>query len=358
MNVDYKPELPEETHPIVIIGAGSIVRDAHLPAYSQAGFKVHGIWNRSPDPARTLAEEYGISHVYESYEQALAEAPEGTIWDLTLPANLFVEYLEKLPDGAPVLIQKPMGENIDEAKQILEVCQRKKLRAAINFQMRFAPFIMAAKDLIDRGVIGELRDVEARITSYTPWDHFPFLQHVPRLEIVYHSVHHIDCIRSFLGDPSGVYAKTLTYPELPDLPETRSSIILDYGQTVRANIQTNHSHRYGSKHQESYFKWEGTKGAIKARMGLLMNYPKGAPDCFEYCQLNEDGTPGEWQEIALEGSWFPEAFIGAMAQVMRHVEGSLDTMPTSVEDALKTMACVEAAHTSSRDGGVPINQYL
>ena len=358
MDIAYQPELPKQTHPIVIIGAGSIVRDAHLPAYRKAGFNVHGIWNRSLLPAQALADEYGISCVYESYDEALAHAPDNTIWDLTLPANLFAEYLEKLPDNAPVLIQKPMGENIEEARQILEVCQRKKLRAAINFQLRFAPFIMAAKDLIDKGVIGELRDIEARITSYTPWDHFPFLQHVPRLEIVYHSVHHIDCIRGFLGDPVGVYAKSIKHPELPDLPETRSSIILDYGESIRANIQTNHFHKFGSKHQESYFKWEGSKGAIKARMGLLMNYPTGIPDCFEYCQLDKDGSPGEWQEVSLEGSWFPEAFIGSMAQVMRHVEGTLDAMPTSVEDALRTMACVEAAHTSSHQGGVPIQQYL
>ncbi|MCP5115725.1 MAG: Gfo/Idh/MocA family oxidoreductase, partial [bacterium] len=287
-----------------------------------------------------------------------APAPGGTIWDFALPATLFADYLEPLPDGSPVLIQKPMGEDIAEAHRILEVCRRKGLRAAINFQLRFAPFVMAAKHLIDTGVIGDLLDMEIRATIHTPWDHFPFLQNVPRLEIVYHSIHHIDCIRHFLGDPLGVHAKTLRHPDLPDLPESRSSIILDYGERARANIQTNHFHKFGAKHQESYIKWEGSKGAIKATMGLLMNYPSGVPDRFEYCQLDAGGSPGEWREVTLEGSWFPEAFAGSMAQVMRHVEGTLENMPTSGEDAIRTMACVEAAYTSSDQGGVPINQYL
>ena len=35
--------LPRTERPIVIVGAGGIVRDAHLPAYRLAGFRVHGI---------------------------------------------------------------------------------------------------------------------------------------------------------------------------------------------------------------------------------------------------------------------------------------------------------------------------
>jgi predicted dehydrogenase len=189
----------------------------------------------------------------------------------------------------------------------------------------------------------------------TPWDHFPFLRSVKRLEILYHSVHHIDCIRHFLGDPQGIHAKTLTHPEL-DMPSSRSAFILDYGERVRANIQTNHFHKYGPKHQESYIKWEGTKGAIKATMGLLMNYPEGVPDVFEVCTF-ENGRP-VWETVPIEGSWFPHAFVGAMAQVMRAADGEQDALVTPVEDSIRTMACVEAAYASSAAGGVDPRSFF
>tara|TARA_B100001013_G_C24551513_1_gene418822 strand:+ start:95 stop:247 length:153 start_codon:yes stop_codon:yes gene_type:complete len=48
----------------------------------------------------------------------------------------------------------------------------------------------------------------------------------------------------------------------------------------------------------------------------------------------------------LEGSWFPDAFIGPMASIMRFKEGA-DVLPTSVEGAIKTMQLVEAAYQSS-----------
>jgi predicted dehydrogenase len=342
---------PQKLHSICIIGAGSIVRDAHMPAYRLAGFNVHSITNRNRAAAEALALEYGIGSVVDTVDDLIAQAPENAIYDLTLPAHLFADILRKLPRGAAVLIQKPMGEDLETAREILDVCRERELVAAINFQLRFAPYVVAAKQLIDTGEIGELRDMEIRVTAETPWDHFPFLKSVPRLEIVYHSVHHIDCIRHFLGNPGGIYAKTLTHPEL-DMPESRSSIIMDYGSTVRANIQTNHFHRFGTKHQESYIKWEGTKGAIKARMGLLMNYPDGAPDALEICRLDAAGKAREWEAVPFEGTWFPHAFIGAMEQVMRAAEGQGDALITSVEDAYRTMACVEAAHESSTAGGV------
>ena len=345
----YKPVLPSHPRPICIVGAGSIVRDAHLPAYKIAGFPVHSITNRTRSQAEAIAKEWDIPFVRDTVEELIASAPRNAVFDIALPADKFTDVLRLLPEGSPVLIQKPMGETMEQAREILTICRERRLVAAINFQLRFAPFVMAARDLISRGVIGELRDMEIRVTVETPWDHFPFLKNVPRLEIVYHSVHHLDCIRHFLGNPKGIYAKTLRHPEL-DMPESRTAMILDYGDTIRANIQTNHFHRFGPRHQESYIKWEGTEGAIKAKMGLLMNYPNGVPDLFEVCTFQK-GDP-VWEEIPLEGSWFPHAFVGAMAQVMRAADGDASAMVTSVEECIHTMAGVEAAYQSSAKGGV------
>jgi len=119
---------------------------------------------------------------------------------------------------------------------------------------------------------------------------------------------------------------------------------------VRTNIFTNHSHSFGAEKQQSYIKFEGSKGAIRITMGLSMDYPKGAPDVFEYF-MNDDNSG--WQTMPIEGGWFPHAFIGSMAQVMLAAEGSITTPDNSVEDCIYTMACVEAAYQSSEQGGVP-----
>lgn len=356
IDIKYKPELPETEQPIIIIGAGGIVTDAHLPAYKIAGFKVHGIVNRTKARAEKVAAEFNIPNVYNSVAEAVELAPANVVYDLTIMPEQYLETLKQLPNGSAVLIQKPMGDDFNQAKEILELCRTKNLKAAINFQLRYAPFVSAAKYLIDNGLIGELYDMEVRVTVKTPWELFPHVMVHPRLEILYHSIHYIDLIRSFVGNPKSVFAKSLKHPS-KKLSSSRTTMILDYGDTLHAVINTNHDHDFGLQNQESFVKWEGTKGAVLAKFGVLMDYPRGRADEFEYCLLEEGKSP-EWQTVKLDGSWFPEAFIGTMSNLMRYNEGSDKVLNTSVEDVIDTMAVVESAYQSSDNGGVKLGERL
>jgi predicted dehydrogenase len=348
-----RPPMPERQRPITIIGAGGIVRDAHLPAYAQAGFHVTGITNRDRRKAEKLAAAYSIPRVYDSLDEAISESPEDVVFDVALPAALHTEVLAQLPRGSTVLLQKPMGENIEQAQSILEVCEGRELTAAVNFQLRFAPFVIAARDLINHGVIGELVDLEIRVAVETPWHLWTFLEGVPFAEIYYHSIHYLDLVRSFFGDPGGIYAKTFVHPDASRIDGTCSTYILDYGNQYRATITANHHARYGLAHQEAWIQWSGTTGAIRASLGLLMNYPHGVPDVFELCTLESD--PPAWRTLDISGSWFPEAFIGTMSSVMRVAEGTDSRSPTDVADAYQTMRLVDAACRSSDGGAVPLS---
>jgi predicted dehydrogenase len=335
------------TPPIVIIGAGAIVRSAHLPAYRKAGFVVAGLYDIDPARAEALARDFTLPRVYGSLEEAVAAEP--AVFDVAVPASAFLPILRSLPDGAAVLLQKPMGEDLMHARRIRDLCRRKRLRAAVNFQLRYAPNVVEARRLIASGAIGDLHDIEVRVTVNTPWEIWTFLESLPRVEILYHSIHYIDMVRSFFGDPQGVYAKTLKHPAAPKLASTRSAILLDYGELRRATITANHGHRFGPSHQESYAKWEGTRGAIKARLGVLLNYPTGVEDTLEY-------TAGgaEWTAVPLAGRWFPDAFAGSMASLLAWVRDPACVPPTVFEDAYRTMAVVEAAYRSSARGGTPV----
>lgn len=347
-------EVPQTRRPIVMIGAGGIVCDAHLPAYRKAGFEVAAIYDEDLSRAKSTASRFGIARTPESLVEAVATAAPNAVFDVATPASAHLEILERLPDGRGVLMQKPMGEDLAAARSIRDICRSKNLKAAVNFQLRYAPAVRVARRMIEDGRIGTLHDMEVRVTVFTPWNLWTFLESIPRVEILYHSVHYVDLIRSFLGDPQGVYAKTMKHPKMEKLASTRSNLILDYGDMVRANITANHGHEFGLRHQESYVKWEGTEGAIKTRLGLSMNYPTGVPDEFEFCVLR-GGKPPEWTALEIDGTWFPDAFIGPMSDLMCFLDGTIDTLSTSVEDAYKTMAVVEAAYASSASGGTPLS---
>jgi predicted dehydrogenase len=260
-----------------------------------------------------------------------------------------LSVLRQLPEGAPVLIQKPMGESLDGARSILQTCHDRNLTASVNFQLRFSPNVLALTDLIRRGTLGDVVDIEVRLQVRQPWESWSFFRNAPRLELLYHSIHYLDTIRMLLGEPSGVYCRAVAHPQYPDFSDTRSSIILDYGNQVRCSLTLNHTHAQDERHRASFLKVEGTSGAAVLTMGVNLNYPSGAPDRLEVAL---DRKP--WTEVPLRGSWFVEAFEGPMSNLQRYVAGEDDRLVSPVDDAIKTMAVVEACYQSSASGGTPV----
>lgn len=351
--ISYKVQMPLHPRPIAIIGAGGIVHDAHLPAYEKAGWEVAGICDPARERAVALATKFNIAKVYDDIPQLVAGVPENAVFDIAVPASALAGVLLQLPQKAVVLMQKPMGEHIQAADEILRICREKEFTAAMNFQMRLIPAVQIAKDLIDRGVIGELHDMEIRMNIYHPWHLWQFLFGIPRMEMLYHSIHYMDMIRYFFGEPKKIYAKTLKHPKMMQLASTRSVILMEYDDIIRAFVNTNHGHEFGLKYQDSFIKFEGTKGAIRTTLGMNLDYPSGVPDTFEYVVL-EDNKPPEWITVPLEGTWFPDAFIGSMANLMCYAEGSTDVLINHVDSAHRTMQVVEAAYASSDNGGTLI----
>jgi len=243
--------------PIVVIGAGSIVRDAHLPVYKRLGFPVAGIFDLDPKASRERAAAFAIPRVFETLDEAASM--RDAVFDVAIPPENIAGVLERLPSGAAVLVQKPLGRDLADARRIVAICKQRKLSAAVNFQLRMAPNMLAVKDALARGVFGDVLDVEVRINLHTPWNYWAFLKGAPRLEVLMHSIHYLDLIRSLIGEPRGVYCKGVRHPGMTDYADTRTSIVLDYGDSLRCSLTMNHAHTFGARHEMSQLKIEGRR---------------------------------------------------------------------------------------------------
>src|SRR5688500_6153501 len=233
-------DVPSHPRPIVVIGAGAIVRTAHLPAYKRLGFPVAGLFDIRRDVATQLAAEFDVPRVFETLEIATLAGRMNAVFDLAVPGTDVLSVLERLPERSPVLIQKPMGESLDSARAILQTCQDRKLVAAVNFELRFSPNVLALTDMVRQGQLGEIVDIEVRLQVRQPWESWSFFRHAPRLELLYHSIHYLDTIRMLAGEPSGAYCRAVAHPEYPDFSDTRSTTILDYGHLLRCSLTLNH----------------------------------------------------------------------------------------------------------------------
>jgi predicted dehydrogenase len=93
---------------------------------------------------------------------------------------------------------------------------------------------------------------------------------------------------------------------------------------------------------------ESTKGIARVTWGVNLDYPSGPPDTM---QVSFDRR---WRDVPLRGSWFTEAFEGPMSNLQRFVACEDPALVSPVDDAIKTMAVVEACYASSAAASTPI----
>ncbi|MCC7264776.1 MAG: Gfo/Idh/MocA family oxidoreductase [Candidatus Latescibacteria bacterium] len=352
LELNYKPVLPARMDcGIGICGAGGIVNDAHLPAYRKAGFKVRGIFDLDGDKAEQTAARYEIPKVYSSLEE-LAGDPVVQIVDVAVPATQTHGVVEVVAGaGKALLLQKPLAEDLETARRTVALLESHRVLAAVNQQLRWDPGVRACSDLIGRGLLGEVYNLSLLIFVDTPWHLWGWLKEKATIDVLYHSIHYLDAIRFLTGaQPERLYADGSTCPGYDARGETRVCLHLGFAGQLRATVLTNHHVAFGLEGQQSELRVEGTEGAVIRRLGLLMNYPKGVSDGFRYTCRGL--AKGQWLSTELEGSWFPDAFVGPMASLMRALAGEIAAPETAVQDNLKTLELVFAAYESMRSGQV------
>jgi predicted dehydrogenase len=340
---------PANPKPVVINGAGGIVRDAHLPAYRKARLAVQAVTDLDAARSAALARDFAIPQVFPSVAEAARSLGTSVIYDVAVPPVAISRILPDLPDGAAVLIQKPMGADLTQARSIRQICREKGLKAAVNFQLRFSPMMMAARQAVAGGLIGDPLELEVHLNIFTPWSLFPFLLPMPRVELLVHSIHYLDSIRAVFGTPKGVFARSLPDPRAPGLAQTRTSVLLDYGDLRRGLMSINHNHQGGRQFQSAWFRIEGTQGALMVKLGVCFDYPNGEADELWFCP-----SGGGWRKVPLTGSWFIESFMGPMRNLQRFDAGEDTQLFSGIEDAFHSMALVEACFDAMAMPSIPL----
>ncbi|MCP4361593.1 MAG: Gfo/Idh/MocA family oxidoreductase [Chloroflexi bacterium] len=343
LNVNWRIKLGGKIdYGIGIIGCGGIVQYAHMPAYQKAGFKVVAVYDIDKETAVNVAKAFNIPKVYDSLDKLLAD-PEIEIVDIAVPPWVQLEIVEKVvAAGKHMLCQKPLSDTFSEAVQIVELAEEANLKQAVNHQMRWDAGIAAARDLIARGFIGTATDAQIQVSCETPWHMWPWLASAPRLEVMYHSIHYIDSLRSLFGTPEWVTSRHARYADQGNVQgETKTITIMDYAAGLQAMVAVNHYNIHGETF--ATFRFLGTEGAIEGTIGLMYDYPSGRPDTLIYQQKEKESV-----EVTLDEMWIPDAFVGPMASLMAAID--TNGVPySSTRDNLDTLRVVNAAYMSAQE---------
>ncbi len=358
--LEYLPKLPrDKSIGIGCIGAGFIMADCHLVAYRSAGFNPIAITARRREQAETVAARHQIPHVYSDTIEMLAN-PEVEIVDVAVPPDLQLSMIREIVKQSShirgVLAQKPLGANYAEAVEIVRLCRDSGIMLVVNQNMRYDQSVRACKSLLNRGDLGEpvLATIDMRaIPHWMPWQ---ARQGWVTLRIM--SIHHLDTFRYWFGDPVRVFASVRTDPRTKFPHEDGICLyILEYANGFRAlgcdDVWAGPSKEGAAADIGIKWRIEGTTGLARGTIGWP-SYPERTPSTLEYTTTQSpDWHRPSWNEV-----WFPDAFVGPMAQLLCALEGQT-TPEIGGDDNLKTMALVEACYLSAREHrAVELDQIL
>ncbi len=361
LSLDYLPPLPKrKDFRIGCVGAGFIMCDCHLVAYRQAGFNPVAVASRDPARARAVAEFHNVPRCHATVADLLAD-PDVEVLDIAVPPDAQPDVIRRAVrhNGhlRGILAQKPLAMTFREAKECVDLCAAAGIALAVNQNMRYDQSVRALKDVLRRGWFGEpvLGTIDMRaIPHWMPWS-----EGLRSLSTFVMSIHHLDTFRFWFGTPDRVLASTR-----PD-PRTKFShtdginlYILEYDNGCRASswddVWTGPA-REGSQ-SDIGIRWrvEGTDGLARGTIGWP-SYPARTPSTLDFTTKQQ---PGYWFQPRWPEVWFPDAFVGTMAQLLCALEDGAEP-EINGRDNVETIALCAAVFAAAQEHRVTtVREFL
>jgi len=312
-----------------VLGVAKIAVEKVIPAMQRGQLcEVAAIASREAQKAEHAAAKLGIPKAYGSYEALLADSQIDAVY-VPLPNHMHVPWSIRCAEaGKHVLCEKPIGLNAGEARNLIGVRDRTRVKIGEAFMVRTHPQWLRARELVRSGRIGDLR-VIAGFFSYSNADPKNIRN---QAEIGGGGLMDIGCYPITLSrwlfdaEPSRVIGLIERDPTFGT--DRRTSVMLDFpaGQsTFTCSTQL-----------AAYQRMQllGSRGRIEVE--IPFNAP---PD--RSTRLFVDGEAEEFQvcdQYTLQGDAFSRAIME---------DGPV---PVPLEDALQNMSVIDAIARSAANG--------
>lgn len=197
--------MSKKIYRIAVIGAGAAAA-LHARAIKELdNAELAAVCDTFPGAADRFAGANGCRAYYELSRLLAEEKPDAAI--LSVPVFLHAEYAEACAKaGVHVLCEKPIEMDADRALRLIEARDRYGIRMMIGHVVRFWPGYAEAKEMAERGELGEILSVNFSRASQVParggWILDP---EKGRGAIQDMLIHDTDFLHYLLGDVSSIY---------------------------------------------------------------------------------------------------------------------------------------------------------
>jgi predicted dehydrogenase len=220
-----------------IVGPGRIAENLVKDFDVVDGARVVAVASRSLDRAEAFARRHGVDRAYGSYAEIMADPDVDVLYLATPHPQHHPLALAALDAGKALLVEKAFTATTAGAGEVIERARAAELFVMEAMWTRFQPAVVALRELVAEGAIGEVRSVQADLgvtREYDPGDRL-FDLALGGGALLDLGVYVVSFAHMVLGTPARVVAAGSLFPSGAD---AEASLLLDHGDGRTATLMT------------------------------------------------------------------------------------------------------------------------
>jgi UDP-N-acetylglucosamine 3-dehydrogenase len=326
---------------VAVVGVNHIGK-IHCSSYRHhSDTELVAVCDLMEERASASGREYGVPAYTELSELLLKETVDVVVVataGIEKGSHHFMPVMAAIAAGKDVLVEKPISNNIDEARRMVDFAREKNVRFACNLNHRFTPAAFRAKELVLAGQLGKQLFINMRLTIQNKSDESEWL-HMRALH-----PHSIDVMRYFGGDIKRVQA----FMTKADGRNSWSTVSINMEFASGAVGHLTGSYDMTMRHPIEYCEVAGHAGrfVIDNVYESLTFYPHQSDDLLVTKNPLFGGMQG-----------FNDTFGRRIDRFVEQIKAGTapDEIEASGADALAAQEVIEAAICSHQLGGMPVD---
>ena len=224
---------------IGVIGCGTVAGYGHLPAtVSVPLVELKAVADINRERVRKVAEKYGVE-AYTDYRGLLKRKDIEAVIVATPTFTHAQIVVDAAKQGKHVLCEKPIAMTLEEADKMIKTAEDYGIKLAIGFTRRSSNSFIKIKELLDKGIIGNL----VYIKQVSDWcgpiwaghERYKWMINKGGGPLIDSAVHDFDLLRWYSGsEAERVYAggrylkKNIVYPDHVNVIVTMKNGVIGY----------------------------------------------------------------------------------------------------------------------------------
>ena len=157
---------------VAVVGCGSIAHIAHFPSIQRTPeAELIAVCDLNEKTANEAKEKFGAKRAYTDYKKMYEDSDDIDAVIIATPNNVHRnQACLAARAGLNVIVEKPLTVTADEAWDIVNECREHGVKLMVGCDRRFWTHNQWAKDLIEDGVIGDLK--MSRTSLHEHWHNY------------------------------------------------------------------------------------------------------------------------------------------------------------------------------------------